>query len=208
MSPIVLRTPDAELAGMSKEELVKAFSDCFRITVEALVRAARIIGQWHENGWDISELQAVAGKWLHRLRLINSGQLLPELAFKLDGQPALLNMFARLHVDDQKKIVDDEPIPVATFTADNQPDTLMVPPSRLMDPRAAFHRKQVFDKDHIRNLAEQRLWLDAEKKQKRKVKPDKVNKFNLDRERGGAVHRGEFISLAELVEVVKALRKS
>lgn len=208
MTAISLLIPDDD--DESKENLLRRFSDCFRVTVEALVVAAQILAKWQSRGWDITELQAVAGKWLYRLRMIQSGQLLPELAVKLDGQPALLDRFSRLHVDDQRLIIEDRAIPVGTFVNLDGKETwttLKMLPSELMHPKAAFQRKQVFDTDHIRSVEQQRKWLATQAATSRTPRPDKVGKFNIDRARGGATHRGEFITLAELVDVVKALRK-
>jgi hypothetical protein len=193
------------LADMSKEDMLQAFSNCFRITEDALVAASAIMEQWKKNGWETEDLERVAGKWLHRLRLIASGQLLPKLAVRFDGQPSMLDRFARLPVDDQRLIVNDEPIEVLTYAPGGDATKRMLPPSTIMADRLLF--KQVFDKDRIRTDRQQAAWLDGERRKSHKAKPDKVGHFNLDRVRAGVTHRGEFIPLHELVAAVKALRQ-
>jgi hypothetical protein len=203
---LALIQPDARpLADLSKEEILQAFGECFGLSLQFLLRSAELYREWCRRGWPTDPLEAIAKAELHKIRLISSGQLDAELALLLSGRPGLLRQLSRFPIDEQRKIAKDEPVEYLTINERGQRDVLMVRPSLVFD--ATDQRKQLFDTDRIRTLEQQSLWLDRERKRKATPKPDKVGKFNLDRARGGATHRGEFITLAELLEVVKALRK-
>lgn len=191
------------LKEMDRKELLECLSKFFGVTVYGLTMAADVVGEWKSRGWEFDdEFQGVVGAWLNRLRLIHSKRLLPELAVRFYGQPSVLDKFSRYDVDDQRLIANETPIKVLSAT--DGTNRAMMPFNILRFPDIA---KQVFDKDHIRDLPEQAAYLEKEKRKVNKPRPDRVGKFSIDRARGGVTHRGEFLSLAELVAAVKELRK-
>lgn len=208
MTALALRVPDDgdDLTAMDRAELVRLFSDCFGITVAALVRAAAIQAEWLRRGWELDDLAKVAGKWLHRLRLIHSGQLLPELAFRFYGQPGRLDGFARLPVDDQRRIIDDVPLPVVVKVEGNAvTDVRTVPPSALVLAPGQF--KQVFALDHIRDQREQVLWLEDQQRKAQRAGPARAGELTIDYVQQGAKCGNRFIPLCDLLTAVRELKK-
>lgn len=204
MTAIALHTPDCSVSEMTKEELVRHFAEAFGITVASLVRAAAIVEEYHRRDYDLSDLEGVAAGMVHRLRDIANGRLLPELVYKFFNRPGMLNTLARLQLDDQKKFVDDEPLKLLTFTQDGRQTHLMVKPSKLM--KEPDQVKQIVASDHLRDEAEQALWLDTRRKNAMKPKTEKIGTLTLDHERGGVTHRREFIPLATLVSATRSLQ--
>lgn len=189
-----------EFAGMTDEQLDAELSRCLRVTAEDMKRLAGILREKENRGHDISAFRMCP---IHSLRLIASGQLLPEILVAFIGQPSLVRAIGSLPISDQERIARGEPLKLVVFGSGGQTDTRMVAP-RLLGSKEI---KQLFDRDHIRDEAEQAMYLDRQRQKQIRKAPDRVGVMRIDKERGGVTVGNHFISEGDLASALKALRK-
>ena len=213
MSAIAIRTPDPdddltpEQRQARIEELKERLVGALAVTAQKFVEVGEILRELDDLGADTSDLKMW---WIHYVRKVAYGQLLPGLVVRYFGNRKLLGIAASLPLHEQRLLASGEGVKLLTYSPDGQlalpdgkPNNLMVQPLDMTKDQL----RQAFASDHIRSLEEQAAWL-ADKRTKAKgPKPEKVGKFNVDRARGGATHRGEFITLDELLAVVRELRQ-
>lgn len=195
----------AKLEAMSVADLKQNLADCLRVTAADMLKLALIVHVLEAKG---ENLDAMKMSLLYSLRKVACGQVLPEVLVRFGGNDRLLRLVANLPIQDQHKLARGEPLPLLVFTPNGANTTRMVNPLII----STNEREQLFDTDHIRNEAEQALYLDRKRqdeirKQKRQKNTEIVGKFRVDRERGGAVAGRVFYATAELEAVVRALKR-
>jgi hypothetical protein len=155
-------------------DLLERLKGVMAATAEMLIEAAAIVRVLEDRGEDLEDV--IKPRRLNLLRRIGQGSLMPEIVISNMSEPALVNKFARLTVDDQKKLVADEPVAVLVLNALGESDKRMVRPSELTKEE----HQQIFDYDHIRTLAEQRTWL-RQQEQTAATREPKDGRFDVYR---------------------------
>lgn len=202
----VIRHDDSEpdLKAMTAPELREALDRALGFTANGLLTSARILQELESRGEDVPKIHMAIR---NKLRSIAAGQMLPEVLIRFAGKPALQNRVARLPVTEQQRIIDGEPVRLMEYALSGEPTWTMQDPTTL-EPE---QMQQVFAADHIRSDAEQRNWLAARRAKTVAPRTPRVEdgdvSLNVDRERGGVTHRGQFIPQHLLAAALKALKK-
>lgn len=190
---------EGALSAMSTRELREELLNGLRVTASCLSRLAMVVKELEGRGDDLSDLKIAM---LTYLRLIASGQLLPEAVVRFVQSPRLMAIVASLTIKDQRALSEGKPVPLVVYGPTGDTTHRMVDPLNLVTPQIA----QVFARGKIRTEAEQLVILD-QRRTEAKRKPAKVGQLRLDRERGGVTVGKRFIPLIDLVAAVQELRK-
>lgn len=193
----------ADLSGLATEELRQQLAEALRITALDFVRLAMIVTELESRGEDLETLKIGI---LHHLRKIACGQLLPDVVVRFYLMPVLISAIGNLPIPDQQRLASGELVQVAIQTPNGDLT------HRLADPleMTQAQRKQVFAKDHIRNLAEQRNFLDQQQTIQgtaSKRTPEHIGQLRIDPERRGVVVARTFVSLSDLEAAVRVLKR-
>jgi len=154
--PSFLQDVAAEYADKTTDELVAALKDAMGVTVKSLCRVAVLVRLLKERGYDLSELRIGMVAWLEKIAY---GQVLPEIVQRYHGSSLIMRKLAGLPLDEQRRVASDEPLQVLTFDESGRPTHRLVAPSKMTPAEA----HQVFAADHIRDLGEQRSYLESRK---------------------------------------------
>ncbi|HUT57157.1 MAG TPA: hypothetical protein VNA25_04715 [Phycisphaerae bacterium] len=143
-----------ELVTKTTDELVKELLECFEITAAKLGRAAKIVRQLDDRGYDFSSLRLVGINWLRRIAY---NQMLPEVMEKFRSDSTLVDKIASLPLNEQARLVAEDGSVEMVCLADNGEFTVRkVAPGEMtkQEMRIAFCR------GGIRTLAEQRGYIE------------------------------------------------
>ncbi len=132
------------------EALKASLSEILAITAESIARAATIISILEDRGEDLSQLKIGLMGYLRR---VACGQVLPDVVARFMGSSVLRHVSC-LPIQDQQRCLSMETVKLATVEHGNV-DT-REKPIMLLDPSES---RQVFARDHIRDVAEQASWL-------------------------------------------------
>lgn len=189
---------EPRLDAMTDAELLEFFSRCALTSAVGIVLAGKALKVMIDRGIDVSKIQSSIRNTLEDLA---SGHLLSEAFLRFYVFPSLLQIMRRMPLDTQKELANGAPVELLEYKGE-------VPDFSLQDPKALTpaQLKQVFGNKRIRTRAEQHTYLTDIKTKKAMPVPSEVGKLKIDKTRGGVVHRGELIVLADLVAAVKALR--
>jgi hypothetical protein len=175
VNPLSNPNPD-DLSRWTDEELWKAFLTAMGLTAASLAAAAMMLPEIQKRGLDLSRIPR---GYLDYLRLIRSGQVLPDAVERFASLPSLVKAIAQLPHDDQRRLASGEPVKLLVFGDDGKRTHRMVNPLDMLPEQI----KQVFDKGRIRDEAAQALVLDAENARRRQPKPEVVGQARIDKER-------------------------
>ena len=95
----------AEIHGMTTEELRNEFRSGLRLSIDHLTRLALILTELESRG---EKIQGVNIGLLSLLRSIAKGQLLAETVVAFASKPTVMRRVGKMPVDEQRRIVDDE----------------------------------------------------------------------------------------------------
>jgi hypothetical protein len=150
MSMLPVEQLRSELIGRPQDELREALTRCLRHIGKSIRDAAAIVGELESRGEDLSDIPGL--RWLlPYLRRIHAGQMLPELLTNQLGSMNVVERAQFLPLPDQKKVADDEPLPVVILDDAGLPQTVVIAPSRMRPEQV----QAVFNKGHIRSEPEQ-----------------------------------------------------
>lgn len=169
----------SELAIAPTEELKSRLTSLLARTAEDLSSMAAIVGELERRGEDLSTLKLGI---VHYLRRIAAGQLLPEIVVQYSGYPLMLRQATVLPIEDQRRLISGEPLPVAVWRGNNIE-------WRRVDPLALTrdHVTQIFAGDHLRTDAEQVSYLEGTRLHPRKPKQPSMGRAKADPKRNGIV---------------------
>lgn len=191
-----------DLQSLSEDELMDVIREGLQVSAYGLVRTAMAIKELESRGKDLSGFKI---SFLPFLRLVASGQLMVEVLVQFIEQPGIVRILSRLPLPDQKRIADGESIKLVVYGKDGGFTSRMFP-VKTMDLRQV---RQCIGYDKIRTETEQIALLESQKTRARqKPKREVLGKFILDRERGGLIHRREFLTEQEIKAALSALRNS
>lgn len=132
------------------ERILEAIHSGLALTVEGMRIAAKGVVRLEKLGQYNRLIEiGLTPKQIVTFRRIGQGELLPEVC--LNFKSSVADKVARLHIDEQKKLVDGHPIKVMLPGG----DSLMVDAHRLKPKQA----QQVFDDGFIRDDADQIAYL-------------------------------------------------
>lgn len=165
----VEQTPDEvallnEIKAMTDSQLEDVLADGIRLTAAVVLRLALAWHEYRSRGNSVARFRGVIYQQLARVAL---RQTVPHLVVAFHNQPNTLRRLSRLIVSDQLRIALGERIPVVTGRAENE--------YRLMAYGEMNHIqvRLVLDEDHIRNPAEQIVYLNRHKDTPEPAKPPK-----------------------------------
>jgi hypothetical protein len=181
------------MACTDVERLIAEVRDCFRYTVESIIRLAVRVRRLEELGVEVqARIESAA---VPLLRRVAYGQLAPELLVSCQSNVGLLNKAGMLPLPDQRKIAANEPMKVMEIDGDHR----MVPPFSMTWREV----RQVFGKGAVRSDGEQ-IGLLREQASRRKRAPEKAPVM-LDRKRGGIIVGDCFISASAMANYLADL---
>ena len=199
-TPEKLEQLTAEIEAFTTQQLRVELARGLQLTAQHFVRLALIVKVLESRGEDLSSLKV--GSLLHHLRRIACGQMLPELLVRFAATPLLIAKVGCLPITDQQQIAAGQGVRLLVYSPTGEATHRMADPIAMSGEQV----KQAFDSDHIRNEAEQSLWLD-ERRTRSRTAPDRVGELRIDRVLGGAYLGKKFIPQADLVAAVAALRR-
>ena len=201
-STLIIQSPGCDdLASMSKEQLRAELIRLLGVAASDLMRMGKVVCLLDKMGEDLHGLKI--GLVSH-LRRIGQGQMLPEVVVMFAGSDAMIRRVGSLPLSDQKKLVEGGTVELLVGDGKGGHTYLAADPMELTGEQI----DQVFAKDHLRNRGEQKLILELKKTVKERKRPTRIGIMEADRERRGAVvkgKRGDFIPLADLKELIKAI---
>ena len=173
-----------EYEGYSASELVKELTRLMASTIDNVYRMAAAVRKADELEVALPEHM----KQMHWLRRIAYGQMAPELYVKHQDRIQLVDRAARLAMPEQQQIASDEPVEVGVFDQAGEYTHRMIRPSAMTKEQV----NQVFARDHIRDLAEQRSY--AEKRAGKCTAPRNQGVV-VDAKRGRIIVSGENVPI-------------
>lgn len=189
---------ELELLAISEDVdfLLQQLASSVERSIENFTRMAVIVNRLEEIGHPISELKLMT---LPYLRKIGCGQMLAQLLVNFLGRPRLLSIAANLPLSDQERLVNNEPFELLEGESHR-----LVSPTKLGD----FEVKQLFARDHIRDLAEQRSWLRGreERAKLKQIQEPATEAVVIDKKQHGIRVGSRFISASELAIYLSQLQ--
>jgi len=186
----------AALESLPTEALKRELSESLRLTAAHLRRLATIVRILESRGEDLSDLKV---GFVHYLRRIAYGQILPEVVVRFGDRPALIRRISQLPLPDQQRLSDGERIEMIDLAKPSE--HLMVDPLELLPSQLPI----VFSRDAIRPLSEQRLVLASRGREGESKTPTRGD-CRPDAARGGIVVRRTFVPLGDVLEALAALK--
>lgn len=138
------------ISELDTETLRGELARALTITAQGLVYLAAVWAELVRRGEDLSNLRSGLGTYLPA---IASGRLAPEAVVQFAGQTTLLRRIALLPIEEQRRIAEGEPIPVAVRNDDGEFTERKMPALAL----TARQVVQIFDDGgRVRTPIEQR----------------------------------------------------
>ena len=157
---IVERAPDSvELQSIATEDLRRELVEAIGLTVRTVQRVAAIWAELERRGEDLSDIRFSLAAYMPA---VAAGRLLPEVVVALSGRQRTLNIVADLAIDDQRRLINGEPITLVTTDATVQ---------RSLDDMTFSEITRVIRDGQIRTEAEQRLAMDRLDRRRRQERP-------------------------------------
>lgn len=143
------------LSKLSDDQLTQELGKALSLTVESITRAAACIAVMRQRGMDLSRVESSP---LYKvLNRVAAGNLLPEVVTSYAGNEVLRRKISALPTDSQSELCEPDAT-VKVLTIDGK--TRKVRPIDMTPSEIA----QVFARDHIRNDAEQRGYIEDRKR--------------------------------------------
>lgn len=193
MTSLTLRVEDrcSELATTSTPELLLRLQSAISVTVEKLLEIAAIVRVLEDRGEDLDSLKMGMIDWFRRIAY---GQCLPEVFERYRYKPRLLEAVAALPIPDQSKLSAPCSLPVLVLSAGEVSE-------RQVDPvdMTAREIRQVFGKGRLRNLTEQRGWLEDHRQSRISVQVELESGVVVDKKKRCLVINGFRVSRSQLL---------
>lgn len=190
----------AEFHDASTDVLKRELVESLGLTARGLLRCACIVHVLEERGEDLTAMQIGI---INFLRKIACGQLLPEVVVRFAGNTVLLKRIENLPIADQRRLATGSPVALLVLGTDGGRTIRQADPLKM----TAQQVKQAFAGDHIRDEGEQALLLDDRREQASRPLSSMVGPLRLDPDRDGATCGRTFVSLANLEEAVRQLKR-
>lgn len=201
MTAITLaQPPDETYDSWDTDVLLEALANGLARTAREMLQMALMVQELERRDVDMAGLRL--GLRNH-LRKIACGQLLPEVAVQFAGSDQLITSIGNLPLNDQRQLVDGGKVRLLVIGADGMTTHQMADPYRMLPEQ----RRQVFARDHIRDDAEQALYLSREREKAARPLSTTVGNLKVDDARGGAMCGRTFIPLADLEQAVALLKR-
>lgn len=173
-----------------------AFQRALVDSVDAVRRAAEILGFMEDAGDDLS---GISSNTVRLMRRIRDQKMLPEVFVQIGGR--LRARVAQLPIRTQREILEGHPVPLVVKSATGM-ETMSVD-ARKLQPAQIM---QVFGEGFIRDESEQRLFIEAMNKH---VPPpdEELKQVTVLLKQQGIRVNGVFLSRDELWRYIKALEK-
>lgn len=159
--------------------IAQAKEDFVRRAIELGRQLLQAYERYPELRQKVAELPSTEKRYIQTLERVARNQVLPELAFgstPSEGRAALQRLPMSL-----QQLYIEEPVPVVLPRPDGI-DVLKV----AIDNLTPAQVRQVFARDHVRDEAAQRAWLESQATQKRPAKADQPYRY-----------RGKYIEFAD-----------
>lgn len=141
------------IRSLPTPDLRRELADALGVTARHLLRLAAVWQELERRGEDLSDLRSGLVVYLP---LIATGSVLPEVVVRFAGNQTLLRAVSQLPADQQRRIVDGEPVPLAVRSGDGYTHR-MLPAHALTNSQV----RQVFGERVIRTEAQQIAILTA-----------------------------------------------
>lgn len=162
MSQLTTIVETLPVETMTTVQLRDELSRALEITSRHLVHLAAVWRELETRGEDLSHLRS--GLWTY-MPMIASGKLLAETVVKYAGHAMLLRRMAALPIDEQRRLMSDDQVPVLRRDGDRWIEA-SVPLGRLTAPEIG----QVLT-DHVRTFDEQKPAAAAIRRTRQTSKP-------------------------------------
>lgn len=175
---------------MNTEELMQRLGAAMSVHVEKLVEIAALIRVLEHRGENLDQLKIGMLVWFRRIAY---GQVMPEVFTKFRFNPNVLEKVASLPIPDQRRLSSGGTVEVLTFSGQNVT-------TRQVDPINMTGRElqQVFYRGRVRNLTEQRGWLEDKKPQRQTSELQLEPGVVVDRKRHQLIINGMAFSASQL----------
>lgn len=185
------------LSKLTDDQLVVEIGKALSLTVESITRAAACLAVMRQRDMDLSAIEASP---LYKvLNRIAAGNLLPEVVTTYAGNEVLRRKIAALPTDSQAELCELDAT-VKVLTIDGK--TRKVRPIDMTPSEIA----QVFARDHIRNDAEQRGYIEDRKRSvARKPQPNGDGIAVDTRKKKIVCPDGTTLTLADLLKYAEML---
>lgn len=181
------------------EELIHALHEAMGVTIEKLTQMAAIVSILDSRSPKGTTLNLPMVRYL---RLIASGQLLPEALIQCVGRKCVLNVAIKQTLEVQAKIASGEAFTICNPTGPNSYGQRRLPAHQM----TTLQLQMTFCNGAVRTFIEQKVWL---KNRRNGMASKSVGKtgFQLDLNRQGiTIHDGgTFISKVELERILAKL---
>lgn len=191
-----------DLLAMNVDGLRAELARQMAITASDMLRLAMIVRLLEERGEDLSDLR---NGMLPHLRRIAYGQILPELVVRYSSTPMVLHRIYQLSPPEQQQLVRTGMVELVVRRA--TPEGQVSFDKRCADPSRMTRDQvfQVFGLGHVRNEAEQILYLEDRTTRVIPLPPPQ-GRCKPDRSRGGLVVGRTFLPHAEVLRGLADLR--
>ncbi len=175
---------------------------CFLRMSDTVVQLACHVRYREEAGLSLDDFRTWYGRdFTAFLRLVAYGSLDALAVRRFYRKPKALKAIAALPLPDQRRLAEGGVVEVMLARPGMPPDTIQRDPLDMTSPEI----EQVFDGDHIRDLSQQRAFLEHE--QRPKTPKEIVSDATIDKERGTAfMPRGHYTK-EQLRKILRALEQ-
>lgn len=164
----------AELGNLSTQALRAELAKSLTLSARHLAYLAMIWRELENRGEDMSDLRTGLAIYLPQ---IAAGHLDAEAVIRYAGQPSLLRNIATLPIEQQRRLVAGEAVPVLTVGANGEYQQAALPAHTLTPAQA----RMVFDAGKLRSVDEQRAMFEAQRvAAKRRTRPGPDGRVRYD----------------------------
>lgn len=195
----------AQYLAMPLRECREAIFALRGTVADRLLHLGKAVRAYKMNGGDVDDL-GLNGMtpWL---LAVGGDELYAPVVAMFIREKKLIRRLAALPFEDQKHIGDGGTVPLLVMDGAT-PTTLQV---KLADVKDDDILDQLLGTDHIRSVAEQRIWIESRKARASLPPPDQIGPFEIDADRIVARfvgRKGDVIDLSTAEAMVAALRKA
>ncbi len=195
----------AKYLAMSKEQCRAVIFTLKGEIGDRLLQLGKAVRAYKQLGGDVDDL-GMNGMtpWL---LMIGGDQLYAPLVARFIRERKMIRRLSALPFDDQKHIGDGGTVELLIMK-DGKPENLSVQIDNVKDDDQL---DQLLGSDHVRSLAEQRIWIESRRAKATLPPPDQIGPFEIDTERILARfngRKGDVIDLSTAEAMVAALRKA
>jgi hypothetical protein len=189
------------MESWTNEQLLEVLNHGLLKTIECFTEMGYALYYLEERGCDTAEIKKALGTLYQHLLLIASGQVTPEYVVRFGGKPLLFQRVRSLPEKEQAELLGGQTVPVVVVQPNGSMATCQVKAEELNRARTL----QVFAEDHIRSPEEQADYIRRQPRSHLENLQRFRHSIGIDRNRGGVVHKGEFLSKATLKDLLEEL---